>query len=59
MIQTVRIPEKENPSLKKVGQYIRKKGNTSIKDYVVNSDCGILLKDILTKKKYFRLGTFA
>ena len=67
LIQTVRIPKKEKPSLKKVGQialnvgqYIGKKGNakminTSIKDYLVNSDCGILLKDILTKKNILDL----
>ena len=66
LIQTVRIPENEEPSLKKVCQialnigqyqgYTRKTiKNNSIKDYVLNSDCSILLKDILTNKNILEL----
>lgn len=66
LIQTVRIPENEEPSLKKVCQialnigqyqgYTRKTiKNNSITDYVLNSDCCILLKDILTNKNILEL----
>ena len=66
MIQTVRIPKNEEPSLRKVCQialnigqyqgYTRKTvGNDSIKNYLLNTDYCILLKDILMGKKYFRI----
>ena len=66
LIQTVRIPKNEEPSLKKVcqialniGQYqgYTKKTieNSSIKNYLLKSDCCILLKDILTNKKILEL----
>ena len=66
LIQTVRIPKNEEPSLKKVCQialnigqyqgYTRKTiKNSSIKDYLLNSDCCILLKDILTYQNILEL----
>jgi len=66
LIQTVRIPKNEEPSLRKVcqialniGQYIgyTKKTikNSNIKNYLLNSDCCILLKDILINKKILEL----
>ena len=59
LIQTVRIPENEEPSLRKVCQIALNIGqyqgytretieNSTIQDYLLNSDCCILLKDILT-----------
>ena len=69
LIQTVRIPKNEYPSLKKVCQialnigqyqgYTRKTiKNSSIKNYLLNSDCCILLKDILTNEKILELEKF-
>lgn len=69
LIQTVRIPKNEDPSLKKVCQialnigqyqgYTRKTiENSSIKNYLLNSDCCVLLKDILTNKKILELEQF-
>ena len=66
LIQTVRIPKNEEPSLRKVCQialnigqyqgYTRKTiKNSSIKNYLLNSDCYILLKDILTNKNILEL----
>ena len=66
LIQTVRIPKNEEPSLRKVCQialnigqyqgYTRKTvGNDSIKNYLLNTDYCILLKDILTKKNILEL----
>ena len=66
LIQTVRIPKNEEPSLKKVCQialnigqyqgYTRKTiENSSSKNYLLNSDCCSLLKDILTNKKILEL----
>jgi hypothetical protein len=66
LIQTVRIPKNEEPSLRKVCQialnigqyqgYTRKTiKNSSIKHYLLNSDCCILLKDILSNKKILEL----
>ena len=66
LIQTVRIPKNEEPSLRKVCQialnigqyqgYTRKTvGNDSIKNYLLNTDYCILLKDILTKKNILDL----
>ena len=66
LIQTVRIPKNEEPSLKKVcqialniGQYegYAKKTikNNSIKNYLLNSECNILLKDILSNKNILEL----
>jgi len=66
LIQTVRIPKNEEPSLRKVCQialnigqyqgYTRKTiENSSIKNYLLNSDCYILLKDILTNKNILEL----
>jgi hypothetical protein len=66
LIQTVRIPKNEKPSLRKVCQialnigqyqgYTRKTiKNSSIKNYLLNSDCCILLKNILTNKKILEL----
>ena len=66
LIQTVRIPHNEEPSLKKVCQislnigqyqgYTRKTiKNNSIKNYLLKSDCDVLLKDILHKKKILEL----
>ena len=69
LIQTVRIPKNEDPSLKKVCQialnigqyqgYTRKTiENSSIKNYLLKYDCCILLEDILTKKKILKLEQF-
>ena len=66
LIQTVRILKNEEPSLKKVCQialnigqyqgYTRKTiKNSHIKNYLLNSDCCILLKDILTNKNILEL----
>lgn len=66
LIQTVRIPKNEEPSLKKVcqialniGQYQGYAGktikNSSIKNYLLNSDYCILLKDILTYQNILKL----
>ena len=66
LIQTVRIPKNEEPSLRKVcqialniGQYQGYANNTiensSIKNYLLNSDCFILLEDILTNKNILEL----
>ena len=66
LIQTVRIPKNEEPSLKKIcqialniGQYqgYTKKTieNNSIKNYLLSSDYCILLKDILSNKKILEL----
>jgi len=66
LIQTVRIPTNEEPSLKKIcqialniGQYqgYTKKTikNYNIKNYILNSDCCILLKDILTPQNILKL----
>jgi hypothetical protein len=69
LIQTVIIPKNEDQSLKKVCQialnigqyqgYTRKTiENSSIKNYLLNSDCCVLLKDILTNKKILELEHF-
>ena len=66
LIQTVRIPKNEEPSLRKVcqialniGQYQGYANNTiensRIKNYLLNSDCFILLEDILTNKNILEL----
>ena len=66
LIQTVRIPKNEKPSLKKISQVALNIGqyqgttnktieNNNIKDYLLKSDCKILLKDILEKNKIFEL----
>ena len=66
LIQTVRIPRNEEPSLKKIGQIALNIGqyqgytgktiiNNSIKSYLLKSDCSILLKDILTNKNILEL----
>ena len=66
LIQTVRIPKNEKPSLKKICQIALNIGqyqgttnktieNNNIKDYLLKSDCKILLKDILEKNKILEL----
>ena len=66
LIQTVRIPETEEPTLKKIGQialnigqyegYTRKKlENSNIKYFLKKKDSDILLKDILNKKEITKL----
>ncbi len=66
LIQTVRIPQNEKPSLRKVcqialniGQYqansCKSIENNSIKNYLLKNDCCVLLQDILSEKKIAEL----
>ena len=65
LIQTVRIPQQNTPTLKKVCQialnigqyqgYTRKTINNNINHYLPKSDCKVLLSNVLDKKKLSEL----